>query len=111
MTTQPHRPKRPNSLLARWGDQVLTSRACPGTTSTPWPERAEHRDKVALLELNADQDVAGRGEGEQEMALGHGRRRPERHEEAEIDRVPDHAVEGRRLELRLAGRAPAPMHD
>src|SRR3982750_4373776 len=37
----------------------------------------ELRDHVALLEPDADEDVAGRAEGEQQMARGHHRRRPE----------------------------------
>src|SRR5581483_10703525 len=54
---------------------------------------AEQLDQVALLQMDADQNVAGGGEGEQQVADRHGGRRPEGDEEAQIDRMADLPVE------------------
>ena len=61
---------------------------------------AEHSDQVALLELDADQDVAGGRHREQQVASRHRRRRPEGEQEAQIDRMAHHPVKQRRVEFR-----------
>src|SRR6202162_4164159 len=61
---------------------------------------AEHRDEIALLELDGDQDVAGGRHRKQQVAGGHRWGAPEREQETQIDRVPDVPVEKRRVELR-----------
>ena len=61
---------------------------------------AEQVDQIALLEPDADQDIAGGPHGEQQMAQGHRRRRPEGEQEAEIDRMADPLVEEGRPEFR-----------
>lgn len=45
------------------------------------------------------------------MPSRHGRRRPERNDEAEIDRVPDQAIQPRRLELHRRDRASGKIAD
>ena len=50
---------------------------------------AEQVDQIALLEPDADQDIAGGRDREQQMAGRHGRRRPEGEQEAEIERMAD----------------------
>src|SRR6476619_47900 len=62
---------------------------------------AELRHQVALLEPDADQDVAGPADREQQVAGGHDRRRPHAEDEAEVDGVAHVAVEERRPEFRL----------
>ena len=67
---------------------------------------------VALLELDGDEDVCGRRDGEDEVGDGHRRRRPEGHDEAEIDGVPDVAVPSARRELhRRVGHASQEQED
>src|SRR5437764_9246010 len=61
---------------------------------------AKHIDEVALLEQDADEDVGGGHASEQDMPDGHHRRRPERNNEAEIDRVPYEIIQKRRPEDR-----------
>jgi hypothetical protein len=53
---------------------------------------AEQSSQIALLEHDADQDVDRGDAGEQQVTRGHIRRRPERNEEAQIDRVPHEIV-------------------
>src|SRR6185295_7960698 len=68
--------------------------------------------EVALLEEDADEDVAGRGDGEQQVPHRHARRRPEGDQEAEHDRVADELVEPARDErnLGVVGAAGAQPH-
>src|SRR4051794_20112020 len=61
---------------------------------------AKQIDKVALFELDRDQDVAGGRNREQQMADRHRGRRPESEQEAQIDRVTDDAVKQRGMKLR-----------
>src|SRR5690349_3938439 len=49
--------------------------------------------QVAFLELDRDQDVAERNDGKQQVAGGHGRRRPEGDDEAHVERVAHELVE------------------
>src|SRR5262245_45387837 len=56
-------------------------------------------NQIALLELDGDQDVARRGDGEQKMRVGHRRRRPEGEEPANVERMAHQAVRARRSEL------------
>mgnify|MGYP006994445423 CR=1 FL=1 len=62
---------------------------------------AEHGDEITLLQHEADEDVGGGRDREQRVPYGHHRGGPERDDEAEIDRVPDEAIEKRRPEHRL----------
>ena len=52
-----------------------------------------------LLQEDADEDIGRRHRREQQMPHRHRRRRPERDDEAEIDRVPHEIVQHRRLEV------------
>src|SRR5438445_507064 len=54
---------------------------------------AEQGDHVALLEPDADQDIAGGPDREQQVAGRHGGRRPEGQQEAEIERMARTLVE------------------
>ena len=65
-------------------------------------------DEVALLEGDADEDVARGREREHEPADGHVRRRPEGHQQAQIDRVADELVDERGAEARIDRFATAP---
>ena len=67
---------------------------------------AEQLDQVALLEEDADEDVGRGHRREQQMPDRHGRRRPERDDEAEIDRVPHDLVQHRRPEPHRRHRRP-----
>ena len=67
------------------------------------PEQCDH---VTLFQGDSDKDVGSRHGGEEEMAVGHRRRRPERDDEAEIDWMPHHFVKQRSLEVRLGGGTP-----
>jgi len=58
----------------------------------------EQADEIALFEHDADEDVGGGHRCEQQMPGAHGRGRPERDDETEIDRVPDKTVIERRPE-------------
>ncbi len=58
----------------------------------------EQADEIALFEHDADEDVGGGHRCEQQMPGAHGRGRPERDDETEIDRVPDKTVVERRPE-------------
>src|SRR5947209_4035881 len=53
---------------------------------------AEETGKVALLVMNGDQHVDRKPDGEEQVAGGHKRRRPESDEEARIKRVRDPAI-------------------
>src|SRR5262249_1616981 len=68
---------------------------------------AEQLDEVALLQEDPDEDVRGRHGCEQEMPDRHHASRPERDDEAEIDRMPHQLVEHWRLEARLGHPTPA----
>src|SRR5436305_1410609 len=57
---------------------------------------AELRDHVPLLEPDADEDVAGRPDREQQMAGRHHGRRPEAEQESKVQRMADVAIERRR---------------
>src|SRR5215216_6559069 len=50
---------------------------------------AEQRNEIALLQPDADQDVAGGRDGEQQMSGRHHGRRPEGNQESEVDWMPD----------------------
>src|SRR5215813_2921848 len=67
---------------------------------------AEQAEEVALLQKDPDEDVRGRHGREQEMPDRHDGSRPERDDEAEIDRMPHHLVEHRRLEAGRGHRSP-----
>src|SRR5581483_503058 len=66
---------------------------------------AEEVDEVALLEGDADEDVTGGRDGEEQMADRHVGGRPEGDQEPKVDRMADELVEARRLEGRRAGLA------
>src|SRR2546423_836949 len=84
-------------------------------------QRQEHRDfvsvflirlavyvhHVALLELDGDEYVGSRGDGEDEVADRHARRGPERDDKAEHDRVADELVKKDRPESEVRVLAPA----
>ena len=57
---------------------------------------AEGGLEIMLLELQADQDVPGGGDAEEQSAGGHRGGGPERDEEAEHDRMPNQAVQEQR---------------
>src|SRR6266508_5240863 len=59
---------------------------------------AEQIDQVTLFEEDSDEDVGRRYRREQEMPDRHGRRHPERDDEAEIDRMTYDLVEHGRPE-------------
>src|SRR5205809_5158448 len=61
---------------------------------------AEHVDEIALFQQDADEDVGGGHRREQQMSGAHERCRPERDDEAEIDRVSYEIIEERRPEDR-----------
>src|SRR5947209_7348144 len=87
-------------------------------------QRQEHRDlltvllvrlavyvrHVALFELKRDEDVCGRGDGEDEVADRHARRGPERDDEAEHDGMADDLVEKDSPESEVRVLAPALVH-
>ena len=56
------------------------------------------RDEVAFLQCNADKDIDRSGGSEQQVPERHDGRSPECDQKAEIDRMPDHAIETGRLE-------------
>src|SRR6266700_8233282 len=53
---------------------------------------AEQCDEIALLELDADQDVAGRRHREQQVTRRHQWGRPEGEQETQIDRMPHQPI-------------------
>ena len=57
---------------------------------------AKHLDQIALFQEDADEDVGSGHRCEQQMSNRHRRRRPERDDEAEVDRVPHEFVVQRR---------------
>src|SRR5437588_9716554 len=87
-------------------------------------QRQEHRDlmtvllvrlavyvrHVALFELKRDEDVCGRGDGEDEVADRHARRGPERDDEPEHDGMADDLVEKDRPESEVRVLPPALIH-
>src|SRR5215813_13484824 len=62
---------------------------------------AKKFDQITFLQCDADKNVGCRDEGEEQMACGHNRRRPEGDDEAEIDRMSHELIEHWRLEARL----------
>src|SRR5882757_8342608 len=54
---------------------------------------AEHLYHIALLQIDAEEDIAGGSHREQKMPHRHGRRRPEGEQKAKIERVPHALVE------------------
>src|SRR3546814_14477783 len=72
--------------ISDWSSDVCSSDLAVGV--------AEVRDQVAFLEeFHRDQDVARGHKCEQQVAEAHRRRRPERNQEAEHQRMPHDAVE------------------
>src|SRR3984893_5173892 len=69
---------------------------------------AKHADQVAFLESDCYQDVSGRRNRNKQVSQRHYWRGPERDEEAQVERVPNHSVEKRRRELVL-GNPPPPQ--
>src|ERR1700731_4750921 len=59
---------------------------------------AKRRDEVAFLQRNADKDIDRSGGSEQQVPERHDGRSPECDQKAEIDRMPDDAIETGRLE-------------
>src|SRR5579871_3366026 len=110
-------------FAALYPSYALRSRRllCPSTFTRR--HRDDHRDAAAILDIglamegdeialfqhDADQDVSGRRYGKQEMTRCHHGRRPERQDEAEIDRMADEFVEQGRLEARMLGHPALPM--
>ena len=89
--------------------ETLTLRCGSKRRMSVLQERDEHRntlpilrilrmlgDEVALFELNRDQDVRRRGDREHQVRQRHGRRRPEREQQADVQRVTHDAIQPRR---------------
>jgi hypothetical protein len=72
---------------------------------------AEQGHQIAFLEIDTDEDVSRRHRCEQQMPQGHGRRTPEGDDEAEIDRVPDQAIQPLHLEPNGRSEASGKMGD
>src|ERR1700687_1164538 len=96
------------SCLAKEGLRLMDTHSVPAArqkhpdlVAIPAILLTELRDEVALLEPDADEDVPGSGDREQQMTGGHDGRRPETEQKAEIDGMAHVAVEERRPEFRL----------
>src|SRR5262245_502047 len=72
---------------------------------------AKKSDQITFLQCDADKNVGRRNEGEEQMARGHNRRRPEGDDEAEVDGVSRQLVEQWCLETRLQPRFPGKIQD
>src|SRR5688500_11671604 len=67
---------------------------------------AELRDQITLLEPDADEDVARRRYGKEQVPGRHDRRRPEPEHEPQVDRMAHQTVEKGRAELGRRNLAP-----
>src|SRR2546429_842139 len=84
-------------------DRTMSSRSSPGDQHGDLRAvapivLAEQFREIALLKEDADEDVGRGHRREQKMSHCHGRRRPERDDETEIDRVAHDLVDHRSLE-------------
>src|SRR5262245_26669598 len=61
--------------------------------------RRMRREQIPFFELNCDQDVGGSQQRKHQMCHGHRRRRPEREEPTNVQRVPHEFVRARSSEL------------